>query len=153
MARAIVSGRAFLLAGGCLSTGAAVLHIAIIFGGGDWYRFFGAGEQMAALAESGSMYPTVVTLVVAAVLLMWALYGFAGAGIAPRPPLVRWVLLVVATIYLARGVGGLILPWLVTHPVLAQNSLSFWFVSSGVCLIFGLCYLLGILQSWQRLRH
>ncbi len=49
-----MKGRALLTVAASLSFIAAALHVAIIFGGGDWYRFFGAGEAMASLAESGS---------------------------------------------------------------------------------------------------
>ena len=34
----------WLICGGWLSLAAASAHIACIFGGPDWYRFFGAGE-------------------------------------------------------------------------------------------------------------
>ncbi len=39
-----------LIIGGYLSFVAALLHISCIFGGPEWYRFFGAGERMATLA-------------------------------------------------------------------------------------------------------
>ena len=41
----------FLIAGGVLSALASLLHIAVIAGGPAWYRFFGAGEGMARMAE------------------------------------------------------------------------------------------------------
>ena len=50
---------------------AALLHIAIIFGGANWYRLFGAGEGMAKMAESGSFYPIVVTAIIACILTLW----------------------------------------------------------------------------------
>jgi hypothetical protein len=37
----------WLVGGGILSAIAALLHAAVIAGGPDWYRFFGAGEEMA----------------------------------------------------------------------------------------------------------
>lgn len=39
--------------GGSLTLLAAVLHVFIIVGGADWYRFFGAGEAMAQMSEQG----------------------------------------------------------------------------------------------------
>jgi hypothetical protein len=39
-----------------LSAAAALLHIAVIVGGAEWYRFFGAGEGMARLAERGGYF-------------------------------------------------------------------------------------------------
>ena len=46
-------GSTWLLIGGGLSVVAALLHIACIFGGPDWYRFLGAGEGMARAAARG----------------------------------------------------------------------------------------------------
>ena len=70
----------FLSVGGIFSITAALLHILIIIGGPDWYRFFGAGEGMAQLAENGSMYPTVVTTMIAMTLGLWGLYAFFRCG-------------------------------------------------------------------------
>lgn len=62
----------WLIAGGILSSLAAVLHVAVIVGGPDWYRFFGAGEGMARMAERGSAYPIAVALLIATILGVWA---------------------------------------------------------------------------------
>ncbi len=70
----------FLLAGGLLTGVAALLHVAIILGGPDWYRFFGAGEGMARLAARGSIYPTILTAGIAAILGVWMLYALSGAA-------------------------------------------------------------------------
>lgn len=71
----------FLIAASALSFIASLLHVACIFGGPDWYRFFGAGEQMAQLAEQGSTYPTYVTLAIAVIIALWGLYALSGAGV------------------------------------------------------------------------
>ncbi len=70
-----------LIIGGCLSLIAAVLHVAIIFGGASWYRFFGAGERMAIMAEKGSWIPVFITGCIALVLAIWAVYAFFAAGL------------------------------------------------------------------------
>src|SRR5664279_6075634 len=93
-----------LLLAGTLSGGAALLHVAIIFGGAQWYRFFGAGEEMAAMAESGSWYPAIITLCIVLVLFVWALYAFSGAGVIRRLPMLKAGLVVISVAYLVRGV-------------------------------------------------
>ena len=93
----------WLIAGGTLSAIAALLHVAIIFGGPDWYRFFGAGEGMARAAERGSAQPAIITLGIAAVLAVWSAYGFSGAGVIRRLPLLRTALVAISAVYLARG--------------------------------------------------
>ncbi|HEX8660509.1 MAG TPA: hypothetical protein VF686_01490, partial [Brevundimonas sp.] len=65
-----------LVIGGVLSVLASLLHIACIFAGPDWYRFFGAGEEMATMAARGSIIPTLLTLGIATVLAIWAAYAF-----------------------------------------------------------------------------
>ena len=65
-----------LLFAGVLSGVAALLHVAIIIGGAQWYRFFGAGEELAAIAENGSWYPAVLAFGIAIALLVWALLAF-----------------------------------------------------------------------------
>ncbi len=55
----------WLIAAGVLSAAAALLHLAIVAGGPDWYRFFGAGEGMARMAERGLLRPTLITLAIA----------------------------------------------------------------------------------------
>ena len=63
----------FLIFGGVLCLIASTLHLAIIFGGEKWYRAFGAGEKMALMAARGDIYPTIITLFIALILLIWSL--------------------------------------------------------------------------------
>ena len=84
--------------------GAALAHLGCLVFGGDWYRFFGAGEQMALMAAR-AWYPTIVTSVIVMVLLFWALYGLSGAGAIKRLPLTKLALILIASIFLIRGVS------------------------------------------------
>ncbi|MBC7983974.1 MAG: hypothetical protein H7Y02_08975 [Candidatus Obscuribacterales bacterium] len=65
----------FLIVGAALSAVAAMLHVGIIFVGAPWYRFFGAGEDMARKAEAGSWYPALITRLASSCcwlrLLLW----------------------------------------------------------------------------------
>ncbi|TMO80361.1 hypothetical protein CWC16_07235 [Pseudoalteromonas sp. S3776] len=135
-----------LVIAGLLSFIASLLHIACIFGGPDWYRFFGAGEHMAQLAEQGSTYPTFVTLIISAVLAIWGLYALSGAGVILKLPLLKTALVLITAIYLVRGIAGLTIPFLTTSQAIHHNSMQFWIISSVVCSIYGLFYLLGTLK-------
>jgi hypothetical protein len=73
----------WLLAGGLITGVASLLHVAIIIGGADWYRFFGAGERMARLAAHGSPYPSLITAGIALILSIWTLYALSGARVMP----------------------------------------------------------------------
>ena len=68
-----------LLIGGYLAFVISLLHLLIIIGGAEWYRFFGAGEGMATQAEQGSMMPALVTLGIALVFLVDVVF-FMGEG-------------------------------------------------------------------------
>ncbi|BDX05153.1 hypothetical protein [Planctobacterium marinum] len=146
-----LSGVLLLKIAAGLSFVAAILHIAIIFGGPQWYRFFGAGEGMAKLAEMGSYQPAITTLIIAAILFLWGLYGLSGAGVIPPLPLQKLALCTIAFIYVARGLAGFILPFITNHPAISQNSVTFWLVSSTVCTLFGVFYLLGTVKNWSTL--
>jgi hypothetical protein len=136
----------YLVAGGLLSALAAALHLGCIVFGAPWYRFLGAGEQMARMAESGSTYPAKVTIAIAAMLLVWSAYAFSGAGAIPRLPMLRLVLCAIAAAYLLRGF--LFFPLM---PVFPGNSLAFWLVSGGICALLGVIHVLGIRQAWPLL--
>lgn len=135
-----------LFVGGTLSLIASLLHIAIIFGGPDWYRFFGAGEEMAQMATRGEVRAALITLFIASVLAIWAAYGFAGAATIPRLPFMRFCLVAISAVYLVRG----LMPFLIM-PMFPHLSGTFWIISSAVCAIIGLCYAIGTYQMWVSL--
>lgn len=136
----------FLVAGATLSALAALLHVGCIAFGAPWYRFFGAGEQMAQLAIAGSWYPVGVTLAIAGVLGGWSLYALSGAGVVRRLPLLRSVLCAVTAVYLLRGI--IFVPFAGEFP---GRSATFWWWSSAICLAIGLVHLVGLRQVWSRL--
>lgn len=139
-------GRALLVAGGILSLLAALLHLAVIAGGPDWYRFFGAGEAMARMAERGSPQPALITLGIAVILAIWAAYGFSGAGTIRRLPLLRTALVLISAIFLIRAATAL--PVVVLRPDLIDGFLL-W--SSAIVLVYGLAYAVGTWRAWPRL--
>jgi len=135
-----------LILGSICSALAALAHLGCIVFGGDWYRFFGAGEEMARMSEAGELYPTVVTSILVLVLLIWSLYGLSGSKVIFRLPLLRTGLVVISLIYLFRGTAFVLI-----MPMFPENSLTFWLVSSGICLIVGMLYTVGTFQSWAQL--
>lgn len=146
-----MQGRKVLVIAGSLSLLAGFAHVLIVFGGASWYRFFGAGEEMARLAETGSLQPALITFFIAIVLMLWGALAFSAAGLIARLPLLKVSLVLISGVYLSRGLLGLILPFVITHPILAQNSLGFWLVSSSICCAYGFFYSLGTWKAWQHL--
>lgn len=135
-----------LIAGSICSAAAALAHLGCIVFGGDWYRFLGAGEQMASMAEAGHWYPTIVTSIIVLVLTLWSLYGLSGAKVLFRLPFLKLGLTIISLIYLVRGVA-----FVAIMPMFPENSLTFWLVSSGLSLSIGILYSVGTFQNWSKL--
>ena len=135
-----------LFLGGLSSLIAGLVHIAIIFGGPDWYRFFGAGERMEQMAARGEIRPTIITLFIASVLAIWGAFGLSGAGIFPRLPFMRFCLVGISTVFLIRG----FMPFLIM-PLFPHINGTFWIISSAICAFIGLCFAVGTWQMWQSL--
>lgn len=144
-------GRSFLTVAGAASVILAVLHLAVIVAGPKGYRYFGAPDEFATLAESGSTAPAVLTATFAAIFAVWAVYAFGGARLIRRPPLVRLGLVVISAVYLLRGLSAVPEALLLMRDPAAfpVRFLAFSLISLAV----GLCYALGTRQAWRRLRH
>jgi hypothetical protein len=141
-----MKGRNWLIAAAVLSAAASVLHIACIVGGPDWYRFFGAGEEIAQAAERGSPMPTIITSGIAAVLAIWSAYALSGAGVLPRLPLLRTALVLITAVYLLRGL--VLVPALVLQ---ADAVRGFMLWSSLIVLAYGVVHAVGLALAWPRL--
>ena len=135
-----------LVVAATLNAIAALLHVGCIVFGAAWYRFFGAGERMATMAERGEWRPTLITGGIVAVLSAWSLYALSGAGALPALPLLRSALCAIAGVYLLRGVGGLAVAIL---PRIERR--GFWVWSSAICLALGGVHALGLAQRWEAL--
>jgi hypothetical protein len=133
-----------LALGAALSAAAAVAHLACIPIGAPAYRWMGAGERMARAAEAGRLRPTLVTLGIAGVLLLWSAYALSGAGVIGTLPLTRLALAFISAVYLARAVAFPLL-----KPAFPENTAVFWWVSSGICAVFGLVHAYGTVLLWR----
>ncbi len=139
-------GRSLLIAAGWMSIAASLLHAGCIIGGPTWYRFFGAGEELARAAERGSPVPAIITAGIAAVLGVWAAYAFSGAGIIVRLPLLRTALVAISAVLLVRGLG---LPLMqIWRPDLSS---AFLYWSSAIVTVYGLAFALGTWAMWPAL--
>ena len=140
----------YLITAGILSALASLLHIGCIYFGASWYRFFGAGEHMAKLAEQGSLKPTMITAGIVIVLAIWSLFAFSAAGLIIKLPLMRLALITITAVYLLRGISGIFIA-ATSVPTAIGNSNEFWLWSSAICLTFGVVHLIGVKQQWASL--
>lgn len=137
----------WLIAAGWMSLAASFMHIACIIGGPDWYRFFGAGEAMARMAERGHWFPPVITLVIAAILAGWAIFAFSAAGRMLRLPLARTALVAISSVLLLRAAMAFVPAFWPPE----NQSLAFIATTSSICLVMGACFAIGTWKAWPTL--
>jgi hypothetical protein len=142
-----MSARPWLLIAGWMSVAASLLYIACIVGGPDWYRFFGAGEELALAAERGSLVPAVLTFGIAAILAVWALFAFGAAGIGWRLPLARTALIAISAVLLLRAAMAFVPAF---WPPENQTS-AFIITTSAICFVMGACFAIGTWRAWPSL--
>lgn len=139
--------KALFIAAGALSAAVAALHLAIIIVGAPGYRYFGAGERMASMAEQGSWLPAIMTLGIVAVFAIFALYAWSAAGLSLRLPRPAAMLVIIGAAYTLRGL--LLVPELVwLSRVGIEPRMA---VFSAVSLLIGICYLAATVLGWQSL--
>lgn len=132
-----------------MSLVASLVHLAAIIGGPNWFRWIGAGERIARRVETGDKSPIILTVGIAAALMVIAIAAFAGAGIIRPIPLTRFVLILASAVYLARGMA-LFAPKLLRRPDLSP---AFVVVSSAIVLIMGIAYAAGTALQWPHLSN
>lgn len=138
-------GTALLTFAGWCSGALVLLHVGIVIAGVPAYRYFDAGEEVVRLAEQGSVVPPLLTLFVAGVFAVFALFAFSGAGRIRRLPLSRTALFGIGAIYTLRGL--FLLPELVATPEPRRE-----LVFSATSLVIGVAHLAGTARSLRRLR-
>ena len=144
-------GRSLLTVGGSCSAVLALLHVTVVVIGPPAYRYVGAPDEFALQTEAGSTAPAVLTAMFAAIFGVWAVYGFGGARRIRRPPLVRLGLVLIAAVYILRGLSAI-----PEALLLLRDASAFpprFLVFSLVSLAIGVVHAAGTKQAWRRLRH
>ena len=142
----VTNANSLLYMGGIACFILAVLHIGVIIIGAEWYRLFGAGEEMAILAEQGSWIPAFVTFGITIILSLWGCYAFSGAGRIGRLPFRKAALVIIAAIFILRGLG-------ILAPLLGYTGHSgpFMLLTSAISLSIGLLFSVGTKKAWASL--
>ena len=141
-----------LIIAGILCSIGALLHLATIISGPDFYRFMGAGEGMAQMAEDGLAYPAVVTSIIALILFIWSAYAFSGAGTIKPLPLLKTGLVLISSILMLRAVFGVVFMFITfDNPYLIELQARpiFMIITSLICLIFSLFFIIGTYKQWR----
>lgn len=142
----------WLCASGLLCAVGALLHLAVPLGGPGWYSYAGAPQGLVAMAVAGLVRPVVTCVVIACVLVVFAIYAFSALGLVRRLPATRMVLGIIG---LGLSVRGLWFPVLALQNPSALGRFcgrcgslnAFVAASSTLCLFIGVGYLLG---AWRQ---
>ena len=119
---------------------AAIAHLLCIIIGADAYLLMGAGQYVADAVRQGDTSPHITTASIASVLFVWSAIAWLASTNYQRVPVVRPLLLLIGSVLVLRGV---LFVYLI--PLFPGNSQTFWWVSSSLCGLLGLLYLVGAL--------
>ena len=137
-----------LIIGGSCNIFIGLLHVVMVFIGPKAYIYFGAGQEMADMAEAGSWIPALSTLFLACVFTLFGLYAYSGAGVIRKLPLLKAGLWIIGSVYFLRG-------FLIIYQIMyfgdeelaiGYHSLAFSVVSA----LIGLLYLHGVINLSKR---
>ncbi len=118
----------------------AAAHVIGLIWAWSMFRAVGIEEDMLELARQRAALPYILTLITAAGLAVFGLYGLAGAGRLRRLPLLRAGLITTAAIYLYRATlyGGI---------SALRDGDSAQIAFAAIALFIGLCYAYGALAQ------
>ena len=133
-----------------MSFAVALSHIIIIIlVGTPAYRYFGAGENLARKAETGSAVPALSPSILVVIFAIWGLYALSWTKVVRRLPLLKTALLLIGAAYALRGIHVFqqIFQIVVASAQIEGREILF----SAVSLAIGLAYVVGTIKSWEAL--
>lgn len=139
----------YLIWCGITAAAGAAIHVAIIFGGPDWYAFFRAPPRLVEMARNGQVRAPLTCAVITAFLALLAAYAFSATGVVRRLPGLRLGLAAGATALILRGV--LLVPLIFWHPHILVRVCdcprvdTFAITTSLLSLVMGIGFALGAL--------
>jgi putative oxidoreductase len=136
-----------LLFAGVFSFCAAVFQL-VISCVPRWSAFFGAGETLV----SNPPLLLAAGLGVTILLALWGFYGFSGAGLIRRLPLLRLGIMLIGAVYIFRGlpVIFLLLARIKILLPIGDMEIQNLLVTLG-SLTAGLFYWVGLILGWKKL--
>ena len=128
----------YLKLGGYINILIAVAHIVGLFWAQEMYDYTGVGENMRRNAEIHQLLPTATTIFAAIFFFIFGLYGLSGAGKIRKLPLLKTGIFTIATIYLVRGIVGIVIN------IGFESSFQWHHLLFSLCALgIGLLYLSG----------
>lgn len=129
--------------GGALNLLISAAHLIGLFWEQEMYYYTGISAEMTELATVHFLLPTMLTIFVAVAFAIFGLYGLSAAGVFRKLPWLKIGVFSVASIYLLRGIGELLIDQI--NNLNSTLELSF----SVAALTIGVLYLIGGLRKWS----
>lgn len=137
-----VFARRYILLTGIIAFIGALLHIAIMLGGPDWYDFFGAPQGLVQMARDGNLRAPVSCLIIATILFVFAAYAFSAAGLIKRLPMPGIITGLIAVVLIIRGL--IFIPLILWNPQMLSRVCDFRNIDTFIVLTSLLCFALGV---------
>ena len=131
-----------LLIGGYANVIISLLHVIGVFWAEEMFALTGVSKDMHDLAALHSSLPYLLTLLVAAIFMLFGLYAFSAVGRC-KLPFIKPAIYGISGIYLLRGFGAIILNISNTFSVTKT-------VFSIIAILIGLLYLFGGRKAFHR---
>ena len=131
-----------LLIGGYANVIISLLHVIGLFWAEEMFALTGVSKDMHDLAALHSSLPYLLTLLVAAIFMLFGLYAFSAVGRC-KLPFTKPAIYGISGIYLLRGFGAIILDISNTFSVTET-------VFSIIAILIGLLYLFGGRKAFHR---
>ena len=132
-----------LLLGGYANVIISLLHVIGLFWAEEMFALTGVSKDMHDLAALHSSLPYILTLLVAAIFLLFGLYAFSAVGRC-KLPFTKPAIHGISGIYLLRGFGAIILEGI--SNTFSVNETVF----SIIAILIGLLYLFGGRKAFHR---
>lgn len=127
---------------GIVSLLGALLHIAIMIGGPEWYAFFGAPDGLVQMASTGNLRAPISCLIIAGVLFVFAAYAFSATGLIVRLPLLRMINGLIGTVLILRGL--VFIPLILWKPETLSGICDCRSVDTFIVVTSLLCFAMGM---------
>jgi len=131
-----------LLIGGYANVIISLLHVIGLFWAEEMFALTGVSKDMHDLAALHSSLPYLLTLLVAAIFMLFGLYAFSAVGRC-KLPFTKPAIYGISGIYLLRGFGAIILDISNTFSVTKT-------VFSIIAILIGILYLFGGRKAFHR---
>lgn len=122
----------------------AIGHVVGLVWVDKMFEVTGIGKEMAELAQTHSSLPYLLTVFVAIVFSIFAVYGLSADGKFKKLPFLKPVIFLIAGIYLFRGIGELIFDMEKQEATSLLETLY-----SLIAIVIGLLFLIGGLKKWK----